>query len=1148
MVIYQEKKMDESKNKHFTHIKIHSQYSVCEGALRISDLSKHCKEKKIRSIGLCDSFNLCGALEFSESIAKSKTQPIIGTQINIHHNGNKGKLPLFAKNLNGYKNLIKLSSKSFLSVKDDEDPHCEIKDLENNCEGLIILSGSFDDFIGKIFFKNRIDEIIDIFKRINKAFNNNFYLEIQRHNEEGEKLFEKFLLNTSEKLNIPIIATHEVFYLEKDMHEAHDAYLCIGEKTYVNVKDRRRYTEEHYLKSPEEMHKIFEDLPDALANNVNFPYRFSYRPKNSLPVLPNIKTKDSENVDELLKKESLNGLNKKLNEYVLPNCDPKDKQNITNAYNDRIMHEISIISKMKYSSYFLIVADYIQWAKKNNIPVGPGRGSGAGSLVAWALSITDIDPIKFDLIFERFLNPDRISMPDFDIDFCEEKRDRVFEYLKKKYGRGVAHIITFGKLKARMAFRDIGRVLGLPYGYVDMLCKMIPFDPSRPLSLEKAIAQEPRIQKEEQKDPRVKKLVEISKKLEGLNRNMATHAAGVVIPEENLAEFVPLYKDSSSSSLLPSTQFDMYNSENAGLVKFDLLGLKTLTVINKTLSLLKEIGITLDIHKIKLNDTKVFELLSSGFTVGLFQLESAGMREALVNMKPNKFEDIIALVALYRPGPMANIPIYNQCKHGEKQPDYLHPKIKKILEPTYGVIIYQEQVMQIAQTLSGFSAGQADILRRAMGKKKRAELEKQKERFVNGAVKNGITKETAIFIFGKIEPFAEYGFNKSHAAAYALIAYQTAYLKAYYPNEFIAASMSNELSNTDKLSEFYEELKRLQIKVQRPCINECFSEFVPKKNNLLYSLGAIKNVGFEAISNVVSEREKNGKYKSISDFINRVDPKNINKLQLEGLVKAGAFDNIFNNRKTLYDNIPNIIQNSKNTFENKVNNQSSLFSDDISKISYLMNENNAETWSSEEILSKEFESVGFYISNHPLKYYEETLEQKNVLSYQDFESGNYNEGLIAGTILSIKEKKTSKGTPFAIIKFSDLSKVYEIFLFSEILEKNRQILKEGKSFLITVIKDKQNESNRFRRLSVRNIISLSELANMNYSNVLIELYNSKNLNKLYESIKEEGDTKIKISISENKKNYIFELKNKRKFNFELLKVLNKEQYIKKIRV
>jgi len=1140
--------MDEYFNKHFTHLKTHTQYSVCEGALRIADLAKYCKDEKIRSIGICDSFNLCGALEFSESIAKSKTQPIIGTQINIYHNDHKGKIPIFAKNLEGYKNLIKLSSKSFLSVNDNDEPHCKLKDLEDNPKGLILLSGSFDGFIGKIFFKNRTDEVIEIFKKINNVFKDNFYIEIQRHNDEGEKLFEKFLLNASEKLNIPIIATQEIFYLNKQMHEAHDAYLCIGEKTYVNVKDRRKYSNEHYLKSTKEMYKLFEDLPDALSNNASFPYRISYRPKNSLPILPNIKTSDEKDIDELLKKDSEKGLNDKLNEYVLPHQSLKDKNKIINIYKERLLHEINIISKMKYSGYFLIVADYIQWAKKNNIPVGPGRGSGAGSLVAWVLSITDIDPIKFDLIFERFLNPDRISMPDFDIDFCEEKRDKVFEYLKKKYGKGVAHIITFGKLKARMAFRDIGRVLGLPYGYVDMLCKMIPFDPSRPLSLEKAIAQEPRIQKEEQKDPRVKKLVEISKKLEGLNRNMATHAAGVVIPEEKLAEFVPLYKDSSSNSLLPSTQFDMYNSENAGLVKFDLLGLKTLTVINKTLSLLKEIGIDLDIKKIKLDDKKVFELLSSGFTVGLFQLESAGMREALVNMKPNKFEDIIALVALYRPGPMANISIYNQCKHGEKQPDYLHPKIKKILEPTYGVIIYQEQVMQIAQTLSGFSAGQADILRRAMGKKKRAELEKQKERFVNGAIKNGITKDTAIFIFGKIEPFAEYGFNKSHAAAYALIAYQTAYLKTYHPNEFIAASMSNELSNTDKLSEFFEELKRLKIKVQRPCVNECFPEFIPKKNILLYSLGAIKNVGFSAISNVVKEREKNGKFKSISDFINRVDPKNINKLQLEGLVKAGAFDSIFDNRKVLYDNIPNIIQNSKNIFENKINNQTSLFSEDNSKISYLMSENKLEKWSFEETLTKEFESVGFYISNHPLKYYEETLEHKSVKMYKDFESGSSNEALIAGTILSIKEKKTSKGTPFAIVKFSDLSMVYEIFLFSEILEKNRQILKEGKSFLITVIKDRQNESNRFRRLAVRNIISLSNLSNLHYSNVLIELYSSKSLDKLYESIKETGDTKIKISINENDKNYIFELKNKRKFNFELLKILNKEQYIKKISV
>ncbi len=535
--------MNEVINKEFNHLKIHTQYSICEGALKTEDLAKFCKANQIKAVGLCDSNNLCGALEFSEIIAKSKTQPIIGTQINVQYKDHIGKIPLFAKDLEGYKNLIKLSSKSFLEIKDNEEPHCSVDDLEVNHRGLILLSGSFDGFFGKLFFKNLTDEIYVLFKKFKTIFNNNFYLEIQRHNDKGEKLFEKFLLNSSENLKVPIIATHEVFYLNKDMYEAHDAYLCVGEKTYVNASERRKYSDEHYLKSSKEMNELFHDLPDALANNANFPFRISYRPKNSSPVLPNIQTKEVKNVNDLLTDESVSGLKEKLNEYVFPFSKQKDLKEITNTYNKRLNHEISIISKMKYSSYFLIVSDYIKWAKKNDIPVGPGRGSGAGSLVAWALSITDIDPIKFDLIFERFLNPDRISMPDFDIDFCEEKRDKVFEYLKQKYGKGVAHIITFGKLKARMAFRDIGRVLGLPYGYVDMLCKMIPFDPSRPLSLEKAIAQEPRIRKEEEKDPRVKKLVEISKKLEGLNRNIATHAAGVVIPAENLAEFVPLYKD-----------------------------------------------------------------------------------------------------------------------------------------------------------------------------------------------------------------------------------------------------------------------------------------------------------------------------------------------------------------------------------------------------------------------------------------------------------------------------------------------------------------------------------------------------------------------------------------------------------------------------
>ena len=1141
--------MNEVPQNDFTHLKIHTQYSICEGALRTGELAKYCKENKTKALGLCDSYNLCGALEFSELLSKSKTQPIIGTQINIKYKNNSGKLPLFAKNLKGYKNLIKLSSKSFLEINSDEDPHCKLKDIENNFEGLILLTGSIDGFFGKLFSKNLIDEISSIIKKIKNIYGDNLYIEIQRHGDPGEKVFENFLINLSEEFDLPLIATHEVFYLNEDMYEAHDAYLCIGEKTYVSTKDRRKYSNQHYLKSSNEMYDLFKDLPEALNNNKNFPLRISYRPVYSAPVLPEIQTKDSMGVNEILKKESLLGLKIKLDEYVFSETKDKDinKKKIEKIYYDRLGHEIDIISKMKYSSYFLIVSDYIKWAKINNIPVGPGRGSGAGSLVAWSLSITDIDPIKFDLIFERFLNPDRISMPDFDIDFCEEKRDKVFDYLKQKYGKGVAHIITFGKLKARMAIRDIGRVLGLPYGYVDKICKMIPFDPSRPLSLEKAIAQEGRLIAEEKKDPRVKKLFEISKKLEGLNRNMATHAAGVVIPEENLAEYVPLYKDPSSNSLLPSTQFDMYASENAGLVKFDLLGLKTLTVISKTLSLLKQKKIDLDIHKIKLDDINVFKLLSTGYTVGLFQLESAGMRDALVNMKPNKFEDIIALVALYRPGPMANISIYNQCKHGDKEPDYLHPKIKKILEPTYGVIIYQEQVMQIAQNLAGFSPGEADILRRAMGKKKRAELEKQKERFVNGAVKNGITKETAVFIFGKIEPFAEYGFNKSHAAAYALIAYQTAYLKAYHPNEFIAASMSNELSNTDKLSEFYEELKRLNIKIQRPCINKCFSEFIPEQGVLYYALGAIKNVGFEAISEVVKERKKNGEFKSLSDFINRANPKNINKLQLEGLVKAGAFDSIYKNRKVIFENIPNIIQNSKTIYENKLQNQSSLFSDEASKVTYLSNENSSY-WSTDELLSKEFESVGFYISDHPLKKYQIILNNYKVKTFSEFENSKENESFIAGTLMSIKEKKTIKGNSFAIVKFSDLSKIFELFLFSEILEKNRDSLKEGNSFMLTILKDKDNQENRFRRINVRKISKLEDLTKQHYSNVHIEIDKSNNLNELYKVINKKGNSLIQISIKEGKKNYQFKLKEKRKFDHEILNILNKEHYIKKISV
>ena len=646
---------------------------------------------------------------------------------------------------------------------------------------------------------------------------------------------------------------------------------------------------------------------------------------------------------------------------------------------------MSVISNMKFSGYFLIVSDYINWAKSNNIPVGPGRGSGAGSLVAWCLSITDLDPIRFGLIFERFLNPDRISMPDFDIDFCQEGRDEVIKYVKDKYPNKVAQIITFGKLQARMALRDIGRVLGLPYGRVDQLCKMIPFDPSRPLSLAESIAIEPRLQKEEKNDPVIKKLIDYSLQLEGLYRNVATHAAGVVIGDRNLNEIVPLYKDLSSTLPIPVTQFDMKSSEEIGLVKFDFLGLKTLTVIKKTIQFIHKDDPSFDISKIDLSDQKTFKLLSSGETMGIFQLESSGMREVLKQLKPNKFEDIIALVALYRPGPMQNIPTYIARKHGKEQPDYLHEKLKNILKETYGVIIYQEQVMQIAQALSNFSASKADILRKAMGKKKSAEMERQKKDFIDGAVTNGISKEQAVYIFQLVEKFAQYGFNKSHAAAYALIAFQTAYLKTHFPIYFFCASMNTELSNTDKLNLFYEELKRLKIDIRPPNINYSYAEFLPRNKTIYYALSAIKAVGYEAISNIVKEREKNGIFNSISNFLSRTESKNLNKLQLEGLIKSGSLDNLDQNRKKLYENVPDYIKQSKSSDKTNSDNQNLLFdkefqeNDNLNKHNYTIAD-----WDQNDKIKKEFESIGFFVGEHPLKSNLGILKQFKVLSYIDF--------------------------------------------------------------------------------------------------------------------------------------------------------------------
>ncbi len=1130
----------------FNNIKIHTQYSICEGAIKIDDLANYCKSNKIKAVGLADSNNLCGALEFAEKISKVGTQPIIGTQINLLYENIIGKVTLYATTEKGYKNLTKLSSLSYLKKKDTNDPSCNIEDLISNNEDLILLTGNYNNFFGKLFYSNKEKYINKVIEKLKTVFDNRLYIEIQRHEESQEANYENFLLSLSSLYNLPLIASQEVYYLDPNMAEAHDALICIGEKQFIDDPNRFRYSKQHYLKNKEEIEKLYKDIPEALTNNYNFPLRFNFKPKKSKPILPSISYKENISaIDELIN-QAKDGLESRINNFILKKNINKSANDIKKIYTDRLSHELNIISSMNYSSYFLIVSDYIKWAKKNSIPVGPGRGSGAGSLVAYCLDITDLDPIEFDLIFERFLNPDRISMPDFDIDFCEEQRDKVFEYLKTKYKDGVAHIITFGKLKARMALRDVGRVLGLPYGHVDKICKMIPFDPSRPLSLQESIDREPRFKLEIKNNNKVKKLIDLSLKLEGLNRNMATHAAGVVIAGNKLAEQFPLYVDQSSNLILPSTQYDMYSSENAGLVKFDLLGLKTLTVIDKTLKRLKLKKIDLDISKVNLEDNKVYTLLSTGETTGLFQLESTGMREAIKQMKPNKFDDIIALVALYRPGPMSNIPIYNDCKNGIKTPDYIHSTLEKILKPTYGIIIYQEQVMQIAQTLAGFTAGEADILRRAMGKKKKAELDKQKERFINGAINNGIKKDVANFVFTKIEPFAQYGFNKSHAAAYALIAYQTAYLKTYHKEDFIAATMSTELTNTSKLREFVEELKRLKIEIIRPCINECYAEFKAEENKIYYGLGAIKNVGFEAISNIVIEREKNGKFKSLNNFIERVDIKNVNKLQLEGLVKAGVFDKFETNRSKIINSIPKIIQQIKNINEDRLNNQTTLFesSDSTNNFDYVQ----SITWTKKELLYEEFKSLGFYMSDHPLNEYGEVFKQLKIITYKEFLSNNANEALVAGTIMLILEKKSAKGTPFAIVKFSDNKGEFELFLFAEILINNREKIKESESFVLTLQKDKFVNDTSQRRINVRKILSLDDMINKPYSKVTIELNQNYNMEEIKDILKKEGNTQINLIINNQNKKIHYNLQNTRKFDFNQLKMMKSKEYVKKITV
>src|SRR5512132_2038916 len=891
----------------FVHLHVHSSFSLLEGALTIVRLAELAKSDHQPALALTDTDNMFGALEFSEKLAGYGIQPIIGCALAVDfgdadhgpRNGNappeRTRIVLLATRSEGYRSLMRLNSRAFLDTPANEPPRLKLEWLEGQTSDIIALTGGSGGPLDSAIAAGQSHLATDRLAALLTLFGDRLYVELQRHGTPAERRCEPVLIDLAYDKGLPLVATNEPFFATAQDYEAHDALICIAEGRLLAESDRRQLTPEHRFKNRAEMAELFRDLPEALSNSVEVARRCAFRPRTHQPILPRFSTGDNgKTLDEAseLRRRAEEGLQRRLETAGVASGHTVDE------YRERLNFELGVIAGMKYPGYFLIVSDFIQWAKKQGIPVGPGRGSGAGSLVSYALTITDLDPIRFELLFERFLNPERVSMPDFDIDFCQDRRDEVIRYVQERYGRDqVAQIITFGTLQARGVLRDVGRVLQMPYGQVDKLTKLVPQNPAAPVTLAAAIASEPKLQAFRDEDPVVARAFDIAQRLEGLTRHASTHAAGIVIADRPLSELVPLYRDPKSD--MPVTQFNMKWVEPAGLVKFDFLGLKTLTVLDVAVKLLRQRNIQVDLPTLPIDNAPSYQMLARGDVVGVFQVESQGMRRALIDMRPDRFEDIIALVALYRPGPMANIPTYCARKHGDEEPEYLHPILEPILKETFGVIIYQEQVMQIAQVMSGYSLGDADLLRRAMGKKIRAEMEKQRAIFVAGAVKNGVPKGQADTIFELLAKFADYGFNKSHAAAYALVSYHTAYMKAHYPVEFLAASMTLDLSNTDKLSEFRAEAQRLGIKVEAPSVNRSGATFEVSDGTIYYALAALKGVGPQAVELIVEAR-RDGMFTSLADFAARVNPRAINKRVIESLAAAGAFDALDSNRARVF--------------------------------------------------------------------------------------------------------------------------------------------------------------------------------------------------------------------------------------------------------
>ncbi len=1079
-------------NPKFVHLRVHTAYSLSEGAIKVPVLIHRLCENNVPAVAITDTGNMFGAKAFSKYASDEGIKPILGCQFYIRNSDadnlllTKGKevardkLVLLVMNATGYENIVKLMKRFYLdNTANGDEPQLKYSDLEELNGGLIALTAGVEGPIGRLLLENRNEEAEELLQKLLQIFghDNRLYMEISRIGLSSEKQTEQLFIDLAYKYNVPLVATNEVFFFDADMYEAHDALICIAAGEYLADENRKRYSPNNRFKTQDEMVELFKDLPEAVMNTVQIAERCNFLSESVKPLLPIFECPDGKTQDDYITEESYRGLAERMEKHVyFDGMTAEQKKELDKKYYDRLEYELSVIKRMGFPGYFLIVSDFIRWSKNHGVPVGPGRGSGAGSIVAWSLKITELDPIKFDLLFERFLNPDRVNMPDFDVDFCQENRFKTIEYVQNKYGFDhVAQIITYGKLQSKQVIRDVARVLQMPYSQADRISKMIP-NPvqGKNVSLQEALDTVPELEEMRQKDPQINKLFDIAMKLEGLYRHSGVHAAGVVIGDRPLDQLVPLYKDPKAD--MPVTQYDMKYVEETGLIKFDFLGLKTLTVIKKAVDWIKKVhGIDLDINAVPLDDKPTYEIMQRGDTAAVFQFESSGMKDVHKQIKPDRFEDLIAIVSLYRPGPMDNIPMYIKRKHGEEKITYLHPSLAPILDETYGIMVYQEQVMNIARTLGGYTMGEADKLRKVMGKKQREEIPKHREKFIKGAKTNGISEDIAESIFDQMEKFASYGFNKSHAAAYSLISYQTAYLKAHYPVEFMCAVMDLDMTNTDKLAFFTSECKTSGIEIIKPDINKSDADFKVENGKIRYALGAIKGVGETYMRGIVEERKKNGLFKDMSDFCHRVDFKYVNRKQLENIIKAGVFDSLENNRAKLFENIDTIMRNIYAATEVKTSEQKSLFG--AEELSAVIKFKEFPEWPYLERLRYEAEAIGFYLSAHPLNIYAESMKKLGVKNcvemLQNIKAGDSIKANMAACVESFQKRLSKSGNKYAFVGLSDTTGSFEALLFSEGIVKYEEVLNSGVPVLVKLTIDKQNEEGN-PRIMINSVKTLDE--------------------------------------------------------------------------